>query len=514
MNSDLKSSLVTFLVALPLCLGIALASQAPIASGLIAGIVGGLVIGFLSGSQLSVSGPAAGLAVIVASSIQQLGSFSAFTTAVALSGIFQILFSLVKAGRLGSFFPSSVIRGMLAAIGLVLILKQIPHIIGFDEVYMGSESFDEREGSDTFHSILRAISSPDLACLIISILSFSLMFFWDRLVSTTGSRNLAFIPSPLLAVVLGVVVNAFVLPYFGLAVLDKHLVTLPFDGGLQSFVSALSFPSLEVLKDVQVYTVALTISIVGSIESLLSLDAADKIDPEKRISPKNRELFAQGVGNTISGIIGGLPLTAVIVRTSANINGGAKTKASAIFHGVWLLLAILLFPNVLGQIPLATLAVILILVGYKLTKPGLYVKTYREGLDQFLPFIVTVIAILLTDLLKGICIGMLVGFFFVIKRNLHESIVMVHDQGDYLIRFMKDVSFLQKDKLSEIFQSIPSGSRVFLDGSQDVFVDADIIGLIQDFIDGSANKKISVELKKSSTALSPYFNSAVEVARG
>jgi MFS superfamily sulfate permease-like transporter len=508
LRNDFQSSMVTFLVALPLCLGIALASQAPLASGLIAGIIGGLLVSLLSNSELSVSGPAAGLAVIVAVSIQQLGDFSTFTAAVMLSGLIQLIFAAIRGGRLGSYFPTSVIQGMLSAIGLLLILKQIPHALGYDASYMGSEEFHQHEGGNTFGGIFGAFNAIQLSCALIAMISFMIITSWDRFSRRSKNGLLKAVPSALLAVLASVFVSEFLFQSVSLRIEERHLVQLPFSGGWHNFVAGLSLPNWAAFGDLRIYSIALTIAVVGSLESLLSLDAADKIDPEKRVSSKNRELFAQGMGNTLSGLVGGLPITAVIVRTSANVQAGAKSKTSAFLHGAWLLLSVLLIPSLLNRIPLATLAMILILVGYKLTKPELYVKMYQKGLDQFIPFVVTIVAILLTDLLKGILIGMVVGFFFVFKKNHHQSIIMVNDEKDYLIRFMKDASFLQKDRLIQILHSVPPHSRVIIDGSKDVFIDTDIINLVEDFIEGSKQKNISVELKKSSTALSRFFTVA------
>ncbi len=507
IRHDFQASIVTFLVALPLCLGIALASQAPLASGLIAGIIGGIVVGLVSGSHLSVSGPSAGLAVIVASSVQELGDFQIFTAALLLSGILQLLFAALRAGRLGSYFPTSVIKGMLSSIGLILVLKQIPHAIGFDVSYMGSEGFVQQEGGNTFSTIITALGALRLGSAAIAVLSFAIILGWDRL-SFSKNNWARLFPSALLAVISSLFVSEFLLKGTALEIEREHLVQLPFVDGWRSLFSSLALPSEEAFGRVDVYVAAATIAIVGSLESLLSLDAADKIDPEKRFAPKNRELLAQGAGNILSGLVGGLPITSVIVRTSANVSAGAKSKASAIMHGVWLLLAVLLIPGLLNRIPLATLAAVLILVGWKLTKPELYVEMYRKGPERFIPFIVTIGAILVTDLLKGICIGLLVGFFFVIRRSNHQAVVMVNVDKDYLIRFMKDNAFPQKDQLMRLLRQIPDGSNVVIDGSKDVFIDADIIDLIEDFIEGSKARRIGIELKKSTTALSPLFRTA------
>lgn len=511
LKSDFKPSIVVFLVALPLCLGIALASQAPLSAGILAGIIGGLVVANLSDSQLSVSGPAAGLAVIVAQAIKDLGDFKLFGIAVFLSGLIQIVFSFLRGGSIGNYFPTAVIKGMLSGIGLILILKQIPHTIGYDANFMGSEAFHQHErGENTFTAILHAVDSFDKGCFIIAALSFVIILLWDKYSLNTRRPAIKMLPSALLAVFIGAMVNGFIFKNTFFEIEKTHLVALPFTGGFESFVSQIHLPDFSAFANPSVYSIALLIAVVGSIESLLSIDAADKIDPKKRTTSKNRELLAQGVGNAVSGLIGGLPITAVIVRTSANVSAGAQSKFSAIQHSLWLLLVILAIPNLINQIPIAVLAVVLILVGYKLTKPELYIKMYKTGWDQFVPFVVTIVAILLTDLLKGIAVGMLVGFFFVIKRGIHRSIVMVHDEEKkhYLVRFMKDISFFEKEKLMGMLKGIPEGTQVVFDGSKDVFVDIDILGVIEDFIEGASYRNITVEIKRSTTALTPFFKTS------
>ena len=502
---DLRSSLVVFLVALPLCLGIALASNAPLSSGLLAGIIGGVVVGALSNSAISVSGPAAGLTVIVASGIAGLGSFQAFTVSVFLAGIMQIIFGFLKGGKIGDYFPSSVIKGMLAAIGLILILKQLPHAVGYDADFFGDESFNQMDGKNTFSEILWAFQSTHLGSIIVAIVAFLIIIFWEK-IAQRGHAFFKLIPGPLLAVVISVILNE--LFKFGipeLIISEKHLVQLPFKGGLGEIFYTLSAPNWSHLGNPKVYSTAMIIAIVASIESLLSIEAADKIDELGRFTSKDRELIAQGVGNLISGFIGALPVTAVIVRSSANATAGAKTKLSSILHGFWLLFCIILIPSVLNLIPLSCLASMLILVGYKLVKPELVMKMYSKGFNQFVPFMATIVAILFTDLLVGIIIGMMVGFIFVFKSNLHKSIVMVNEGSDYLIRFYKDVSFLQKSFLLKMLQSIPDNSSVVIDGSKNVFVDEDITDLIEDFMKRAASSGIHVQIKTSTLALSPFF---------
>ncbi len=512
MNSwtkDVQSSLVVFLVALPLCLGIALASNAPLASGLFAGIIGGIIIGSLSSSSISVSGPAAGLTVIVATSIQSLGSFEAFAIAVFISGMLQILFGLFRGGIVGDYFPTSVIKGMLAAIGIILILKQLPHAVGFDLSFMGDESFAGPQDTNTFTQIFSAFKFFHPGAVVIAMVCIAIMLSWEK----AAAKNYKFfkvIPGALVAVILSICINYFFqFIAHDLVLMNDHLVNLPFSGGVQDFFGSMKFPDWSFLANPRVYGIAITIAIVGSLESLLSVDAADKIDPEGRLTDKNRELLAQGCGNALSGLIGGLPITAVIVRTSANVSAGAKSKISTIIHGMWLLLCVILIPQYLNLIPLSALSAVLLLVGYKLTKPELIKQMYNKGWNQFIPFAATILAILFTDLLVGIIMGMMVGFFFVIKSNMHKSIVVVREENLFLIRFYKDVSFLQKPSLIKIFDKIPHGASVIIDGSNSVFIDSDIIDVIEDFEKRGKSKNINVELKKSSLALSSIFKAVV-----
>jgi MFS superfamily sulfate permease-like transporter len=494
---DLKASLVVFLVALPLCLGIALASNAPLSAGLLAGIIGGVVVGFLSDSRISVSGPAAGLTVIVAAAIADLGSFNAFTLSVMFAGIIQVIFGLTKGGTLGNFFPASVIKGMLAAIGLILILKQFPHAIGYNADFMGDESFQQIDGENTFSEIMLSMKAAHTGSIIIALISFFIILGWEKL-AQKGKALFQLIPAPLIAVVVTVFVNQF----FNL---NSPLVELPFKGGLGEFFGSFTLPDWSHLSNPKVYSTAFVIAIVASIESLLSIEAADKIDQSGHVASKNKELFAQGMGNTLAGLIGALPVTAVIVRSSANATAGAKSKLSAIVHGLWLFGCVVTIPHILNLIPLSCLAVVLILVGYKLTKPELIKKMYQKGWNQFIPFAGTIVAILFTDLLVGIIIGMVIGFAFVIKSSFHKSIVMVQEEKEFLIRFHKDVSFLHKATLLGLFGRIPQEASVVIDGSLSVYVDDDIIEVIEDFMKRANNNNISVELKKSSTALSQFF---------
>lgn len=495
---DLRASLVVFLVALPLCLGIALASNAPLSSGLIAGIVGGLVVGFLSNSNISVAGPAAGLTTIIAAAVTDLGSFNILTLSVFFAGLLQVIFSIVKGGTIGNYFPTSVIKGMLAAIGLILILKQFPHFVGYDSDYFGDESFYQKDGQNTFSEILMAIKSTHLGSTFVAMISMLIIIGWEK-GSAKGKAIFQIVPGALFAVVTSILLNEFFkITNPSMVISDKHLVQLP------NFLSGFMMPDWSALSNPKVYSTAVVIAIVASIESLLSVEAADKIDESGRVTSKDRELLAQGVGNTICGLIGGLPVTAVIVRTSANASSGARTNLSTMVHGLWLLICVATIPFVLNLIPLSCLAAVLILVGYKLTKPDLIRKMYFKGHNQFLPFLATIIAILFTDLLVGIAIGMLVGFIFVIRSSIHKAIVMVNEGNDYLIRFHKDVSFLQKKVLLEMFNKIPENSTVIIDGSKH-HVDHDIEELIEDFVLRSKFSNIKVDLKKSTLALSQIF---------
>ncbi|HMP98488.1 MAG TPA: SulP family inorganic anion transporter [Cyclobacteriaceae bacterium] len=506
---DLPSSLVVFLVALPLCLGIALASGAPLYAGIITGVIGGVLVASLSGSALSVSGPAAGLTTIVLAAITTLGSFEAFLTAIVLAGIIQLVLGFLKAGAIGNFFPDSVIKGMLAAIGLILVLKQIPHALGYDEDFEGDQSFTQADGENTFTEIFSAIQHIDTGAFLIAAVSLVILILWDR-PFLRRFRFFQYFPGALLVVIVGILMNEMYGAYFPeLAISGNHLVSLPVASSLDDFFGNFTLPDFSILKNPQVYISAFTIAIVASLETLLSIDAADKLDPYKRITDLNRELKAQGIGNLAAGLIGGLPLTAVIVRSSANVTAGARTKMSAIIHGIWLMLTVLIIPDVLNLIPLACLAAVLLMVGYKLCKPSLFKQAYKKGAAQFVPFVITILAILFTDLLVGIIIGIIVGLFFVLKSNYQRSIFTVNSNGNYLIRLRKDVTFLNKALLKQSLKEIPDGSYVIIDGTRSVFIDNDIIETINDFEQTAGNRNIRVELKKSVKAPHPMFKDYV-----
>jgi MFS superfamily sulfate permease-like transporter len=497
---DIQASFVVFLVSVPLCLGIALASDAPVHSGLVSGIIAGLVIGFLGPSQLSVSGPAAGLTVIVASGIAALHSFEAFCFATAIAGLLQVLLSQMRFGLLASFIPSSVIKGMLAAIGIIIVLKQIPHLFGVDVDAFGEMAFLQKDGENTFSEIANALTHLNMGALIVSVMSIGLMILWPRLGKKISFFQ--FIPAALLVVLCGIAINQFLLPVLNLTLSQEHLVTVPTDKGL---FNPINVDYWGLLVSYEFWMTTVTVCLVASIESLLSLDATEKIDPLKRGVDPNKELLAQGIANTLCGALGGLPITAVIVRSSANISAGAVSKLSTILHGVWLLLFVVLVPALLNMIPFSSLAVILVFVGLKLTTPKLYKSYLKLGYKQWAPFLVTIGAILFTDLLVGICIGFLVGILFVVINSFSSAFVIVNNDNDYLLRFNKDTSFLNKPKLKKVLREIPNGSALIIDGTRAVLIDHDIIDMLDDFIESAPQKKIEVEVHRSNSAITPYF---------
>jgi MFS superfamily sulfate permease-like transporter len=507
-SQEVISSVVVFLVALPLCLGVALASNAPISSGILAGIIGGVVIGLLGSSPISVSGPAAGLTMIVSTAITDLGSFPIFCAAVVFAGLLQIVLGIFKAGKLGDFFPSSVISGMLAAIGLILIIKQLPHAIGLDRSIFGDVSFLEHESENILtalgHGFDQSLSAVHWGATIICLFCIATMLLWDKVI-TKKFPQVKLIPSALLAVVFAIIINETIFPTLGLYVSDEHLVRIPYDGNWSTFFGSLSFPDFGLVNSVIFWKAVFTVGIVASLETLLSLDAATKIDPLKRNCNQNKELVAQGIGNTLCGLVGGLPVTAVIVRTTANVTAGALYKWSAVFHGLWLFLVVNLAPGLLSMIPLSALAAILLLVGHKLTSFLVIKKAYKKGFMHFIPFAVTIIAILATDLLVGIMIGMVIGIIFILKRDAGRVMVFTKMDDQFLIRFNKDISFLNKSELRQILLALPDDSMLTIDGSRSVLIDDDIIEVIEDFQLSASTRGIKVQLTRSPLALHSYF---------
>lgn len=494
IKDDIPAGIVVFLVALPLCLGIALASGAPLFSGLIAGLVGGLIVSWLSGSQLSVSGPAAGITVIVFNAIESLGSFHGLLVACVLAGIMQLALGYLRAGIIGAFFPSSVIEGMLAAIGLILIIKQIPHATGYDTSYEGDESYMQETAESSFLELFEAFNGISPSAAIISSVALLLLITWE-IPWFKKQKLLKLIPGPLVAVLWGVGYNLTTIQFAPTwAISAEHLVSLPISEKATDFFNNFMFPDFSYLTNPQVYIVAVTLAIINSLATLLSLEATDKLDPLKRIAPTNRELKAQGIGNIISGLLGGLPIAAVIVRSSANINAGGQTSLSCFIHGLCLLLSVMFFAHLLNYIPLACLSAILLHTGYKLANPSLFKKFYQKGMSQFLPFVITVLAILVTDLLKGMVIGMVIGLFFVIKANYSAAITLIQDGSHYVLSFNKDVSFLNKALLRKFILRIEANSSVTIDASKAKFIDHDILETIEDFLATAPDDNIMVEV--------------------
>ncbi|RYU59311.1 SulP family inorganic anion transporter [Methylolobus aquaticus] len=495
LKNDIPAGIVVFLVALPLCLGIALASGAPLFSGLITGIVGGIIVSWASGSQLSVSGPAAGLTVIVLTAIETLGSFDKFLLAVTLAGLIQFALGVLRAGLIGAYFPTSVIKGMLSAIGIILIMKQLPHAIGYDAELEGDETYMPLDAEGTVLDLFRSFGQISVGAVIVSVVAIAIMLAWET-APFKRNRLLSLVPGPLVAVVWGIAYNLITAHYFpGLQIVHEHLVQLSEVAGLADFINHFTPPDFTAILNPDVYVIAVTVAIVASLETLLSLEAVDKLDPLKRVAPTNRELCAQGLGNFLCGLMGGLPMTAVIVRSAANVNAGGRTKVAAFVHGVLLLLSVSFLTWGLNLIPLATLAAVLLLTGYKLAKPALFVEMYRKGMNQLLPFVITIAAILISDLLKGIAIGMVVGLFFVIRANFHAAITLTRDGKNYLLRLQKDVSFLNKALLRTLLDSIDEGGNLIIDGSRARFVDQDILEAINDFVAASRDNGISVEVR-------------------
>jgi MFS superfamily sulfate permease-like transporter len=492
LKADLPASLVVFLVALPLCLGIAVASGAPPISGLIAGMIGGIVVGSLSGSHISVSGPAAGLTVIVLDAQQTLGAFEIFLAAVVTAGVIQLILGILRAGIIGYYFPNSVIKGMLAAIGLILILKQIPHALGYDKETMGSDAFMLADKHNTFTEIWYAIQYNSPGAIAIVIIAMAILIAYEQ-PKIKNHKIFGLVPGALLAVLAGLLINQA----YGLFKADwmldgEHLVSIPVAENTSELLNLLSFPDFSLIGTQVFWVTAVTLAVVGSVETLLSIEAADKLDPHKRLTPASRELRAQGVGNTLSGLIGGLPITAVIVRSTANATAGAQTKMSAIFHGILLVVLVLSIPNILNLIPLSCLAAVLFMVGYKLAKPAIFKNMYQQGWDQFLPFVITITAILFTDLLKGIAIGLVVGLIFVIKTNFQAAVRVTEHRGNFLIRLQKDVSFLNKALVIRKLRDIPEGASVIINAERSQFIDSDIREVINNFIASAHEKNITI----------------------
>ena len=497
LKYDMPASLVVFLVAVPLCLGIALASGAPLFSGIIAGIVGGIVVGALSGSQLGVSGPAAGLAVIVLTAIQELGAFEIFLMAVVIGGVFQLLLGVAKAGIIGYYFPSSVIKGMLSGIGIIIFLKQIPHAVGYDKDYEGSLSFQQPDGHNTFSELYYMFEAISPGAVIITTLSLLILVLWEQKFMKK-IKVFQIVQGPLVVVALGIFLNLLFQNMPNLALGGEQIVAIPVSESIAGFFSQFTFPDFSAITNPAVWITGATIAVVASLETLLCLEATDKLDPFKRVAPANRELMAQGVGNIFSGLIGGLPITQVIVRSSTNIQSGGRTKMSAIMHGFILLGCAMLIPAVLNLIPLSSLAAILFLVGYKLAKPALFKQMYNLGQAHFVPFMVTILGIVFTDLLMGIGMGLAVAIFYVLWNNYKKPFLFRKedhvDKGAIRLELAEDVTFLNKASIQRTLNSLPEGSKVVIDASKTINIDYDVIEIIEDFKINAKFKNIELDI--------------------
>lgn len=498
LKTDVLSGLVVFLVALPLCLGIAVASGAPPFAGIITGILGGIVVGALSSSNVSVSGPAAGLIAIVLVAINDLG-YEVFLVAIVIAGVLQLTLGFLKAGSISSYVPTGVIEGMLAAIGIIIIKKELPHAIGYDKNHEG-DFFNLEKGAETgfFTEIINAVNYAHLGAIIVTVVSLAILIAFNKV---PALKKIKLIPGALVAVTVGIIINElFKSSGSSLIISQEHLVTLPTASSMKEFFGQFTSPDFSGFTNAKVWVVGVTIAVVASIESLLCLEAADKMDPLKRYSSANTELKAQGVGNILSGLLGGLPMTSVIVRTTANINAGARTKMSAIAHGIFLLAAVVSIPFLLNKIPMACLAAILIMIGLKLASPKVFKHMWQAGKYQFIPFVVTVLAVVFTDLLKGVGIGLAVSLFFILKGNMRLAYVFKkaeHKEGDVIhIDLAQEVSFLNKAAIKQTLAHLPENSKVIIDAGNTVYIDYDVLQLIRDFVNqGAKDKNIQVRLK-------------------
>ena len=497
-RADLLPGMVVFLVALPLCLGIAVASGAPPFAGIISGIIGGIVVGALSNSNVSVTGPAAGLIAIILTAVTTLG-YESFLAAVVVAGAIQLTLGFAKAGGISSYFPTSVIEGMLVAIGIIIIKKELPHAIGYDMEHEGDffsyQMLKVDEGF--FGELIHSFNFAHSGAIIVAIVSLAILIAFNKV---PALKKIKALPGALVAVVAGILMNAVFEAFQpSLTIANEHLVKLPVASSVGEFINQFSSPNFSGFTKPQVWITGITIAIVASIETLLCLEAGDKMDPYKRYSDANTELKAQGIGNILSGLIGGLPMTSVIVRTTANINAGAKTKFSAIVHGLMLLLTVILIPGILNMIPMASLAAILLMIGWKLASPKVFKHMWQSGLQQFIPFIITVIAVVFTDLLKGVGIGLVVSVFYILKGNMQLAYRFsknkYHEGETIHIDLAQEVSFLNKAALKQTLSDLPSNSKVVIDAGNTVYIDFDILQLIRDFTQfGAVERNIKLEL--------------------
>ncbi|WP_299062941.1 SulP family inorganic anion transporter [uncultured Polaribacter sp.] len=498
IKNDIPASIVVFFVALPLCLGIALASGAPLFSGLIAGIIGGVIVGSLSGSKIGVSGPAAGLAAIVLTAIGTLGGYENFLVAVVLGGIIQLIFGFLKAGIIGYYFPSSVIKGMLTGIGIIIILKQIPHFFGYDADPEGDFAFFQVDGENTFSEIINSINNISLGSTIIGIIGLAILILWSNVLSKKG-KFFQIIQGPLVAVVAGIVYYFVTNENSKYGINSEHLVSVPVPDSIDSFLGQFSFPNFSAISNPQVWVTGFTIALVASLETLLCVEATDKLDPHKNVTPTNRELLAQGTGNIVSGLIGGLPITQVIVRSSANIQSGGRTKLSAIIHGFLLLISVLLIPTLLNKIPLSVLAAVLLIVGYKLAKPSVFKEMVKLGWKQWLPFTVTVVGIVFTDLLVGIALGLAVGIVVILIKSFQNShFLHIEDKSNgknkIKMTLAEEVTFFNKGAILKELDSLPENTYLEIDVRKTRYLDHDIIEILEDFAFKAKERNIDIQL--------------------
>jgi MFS superfamily sulfate permease-like transporter len=500
IGSDLKAGLVVFLVAIPLCLGISLLQGAPLIAGIISGVIGGTIVSFISKSNLSVSGPSAALTGVVVVAIIGLGTYEKFLTAVCIAGIIQVLFGVLRTGFISHYIPSAVVKGEIAAVGIILVAKQIPHLFGYDQDPEGDQSFLQIDGQNTFSEITNIISTISFGSLFIGIISFLVLFVWQ---TNYFKKNkiLSLTPGPMIVVIIAIITNYLLTTYAPeFSIKNEHLVNLnlPQNPDPIQIISEFKIPDFTVLNDYNVFIYGLLIAMVASIETLLNIEALDKIDPDSNITPTNRELIAQGIGNFISGLIGGIPMTSAIVRSAANVNSGGKTKISVISHGIFFIILVLFFPFLLEMIPLSALAAILMFTGFRLTRPYIYKNVYKLGLDQFLPFITTIIVMLLTDLLKGVAFGIIVSIIFILRNNFKTPFKLISETIDgkqhFFMKLSQNVTFINKGKIINVLHNLPSGSIIYIDGGRVNFIDKDILELISEFKFGAEKHGIEVKV--------------------
>lgn len=503
-KENFPSGLVVFLVALPLCLGIALASGAPPLAGVISGIIGGLVVGFMSNSHISVTGPAAGLTAIIVAAITDLGSFELFLTAGIIAGVIQLILGFVRAGSISNYFPNNVIEGMLAGIGIIIIIKQIPFALGYSGDVVGEALFAGGVNLAFFTNIFNIIHPGSI---IITTISITILLIWDKI---NFLKKIKLLPGALVVVLVGIILNQiFLFTGSSLAISKENLVSLPVPQSLEDFKSMITFPTIDGFLNYKVWIVGATIAVVASIETLLCIEASDRLDRKRRITDTNLELKAQGIGNIISSFIGGLPMTSVVVRSSANANAGATNKMSSILHGAMLLICVLSIPFLLNMIPLATLAAVLLLIGYKLASPKNILHFWKKGKYQFIPFIATIIAIVSTDLLKGVGIGLAISIIYILQGNMKRAYYLnrekLNEADGVRIKLAEEVSFLNKAAIKKTLKNIKSDSKVVIDARNTSYITTDVLEMIQDFANVRAGEEdIEVELIGFKTTYRDY----------